>query len=280
VAIPCTALHEFYRFMNKYLTAFTGDQMTLAAVEMNRLVRSLQGRKVEEDDWTNLYCKVKDAPHPGWSNLPFRDYLHDGVGVEFKLMKKDNPSACMGRSIMHPAATRTISFSEDSSAAEAMDRIFDQWGATIADFETRTRATSSTGKADLRWGVLLWAPDHSEFLYFEERLEVPLVSDHHAVWHEGNHRGKPTRNLRIYDRATDALRFSCTLPRNGAKLQPYFDVPDVDNGACVFKPTGHGVVPLFAAKHDAQRFLSHFPDEASEEGLKKLLDLWEATKQP
>lgn len=60
----------------------------------------------------------------GWSNLPFRDCLHDGVGVEFKLLSKADPSGCMGKSLMHPAATRTIDFDENESAEGAMAKVF------------------------------------------------------------------------------------------------------------------------------------------------------------
>jgi len=65
--------------MAEYIQAFDTDEVLMATAEVNKLVRSLQGRKLEEGDWTSLYCHVKGVPEMGWSNLPFRDYLsHPG----------------------------------------------------------------------------------------------------------------------------------------------------------------------------------------------------------
>ena len=260
--------------LSKHIIAFNADEVLAATVEVNKLAKALQGRKLEEGDWTSLYCRVKGAPDRGWSNLPFRDYLHGGVGIEFKLLCKDDPSTVIGKSLMHPAATRTISFDENEPAADAMAKVFSQWGASIDEFEQRVRQTSKNGTADLRWGILLWASDHSEFLYFEERLEKPQVKDYEAIWHDGNHRGNATRNLHIFEKATGKKRFSCTLPRNGAKLQPYFDVPDIAHGAHIFRPEKGDALPVFVKKADADAIQKLFPDIDSEEAVGKLIDFW------
>jgi hypothetical protein len=180
---------------------------------------------------------------------------------------------------MHPAATRTIDFSANEPAEDAMAKVFQQWGAVISEFEDRVRATSKTGDTDIRWGVLLWAPDHSEFLYFEERLEKPRVEDYQARWHDGNHRGKATRNLHIFEKSTGKKRFSCTLPRNGAKLQPYFDVPDVANGAHIFRPERADVLPLFVRREDADAIEKLFPDTSSEDVISQLLESWRKARE-
>jgi hypothetical protein len=258
----------------KHLVAFDADQLLAVTAEVNRLARSLQGRKLEEGDWTSLYCRVKGARERTWSNMPFRDYLHNGVRVEFKLLANKSPASCIGKSLMHPAATRTINFDERERASDAMAKVFAQWGAAIDDFEQRVSQTSRTASADIRWGILLWAPDHSEFLYFEEKLEKPLVKDYEAHWHDGNHRGKPTRNLHIFERASGKKRFSCTLPRNGAKLQPYFDVPDIAHGAHIFRPEKGDVLPLFVKKSDADAIQKLFPDLESENAIEQLLEFW------
>jgi hypothetical protein len=255
----------------EYLQAFNPEEVLEASAMVNRLVRSLQGRKVEEGDWTSLYCEVKGAPDRGWSNLSFRDYLHDGIGVEFKILSNRSPSSSMSRWVMHPAATRRINFQEDGPADEAMRQIFEDWCNSIDEFEQRVKRTSKRGTADLRWGILLWAPDHSEFLYFEERLEKPDPKDFHARWHDGKHRGKPTRNLHIFDRATDEKRFSCTLPRNGAKLQPYFRVPTVQEGAHLFRPEPLDTVPIFIKKHDMDLLVTLYPSIDPDEALSLLL---------
>lgn len=83
--------------MNEYLRPFTEEQMEHARRGVSRLAVSLQGRKLEEGDWTDLYCSVKQVPSPGWSNLPFRDYIHGGLGVEFKLLCRQNPEGDVGR---------------------------------------------------------------------------------------------------------------------------------------------------------------------------------------
>lgn len=263
----------------KYLTPFTASERKRAEREVNRLAVSLQGRKVEEGDWTELYCRVKNAPYSGWSNMPFRDYIHNGVGVEFKLLARDNPIGDVGRSLMHPSATRTISFDPNGSAEAAKQDVLTQWADQIREFEARIRASSPQRTVDARWGILLWAPDHTQFLYFEERLVKPNPSDFHAEWHNGQHRGKPTRNLHIYERATDKKRYSCTLPKNGAKLQPYFDVPTEAEGAVLFKVTKMDVVPVYVPRALKDRLAKDFPDMPEDQVIEQLLAEYHRAKR-
>ena len=251
--------------MPRYLNPFTADQRAAAEIEVRRLARSLQGRKVEEGDWTDLYCRLKGVPSPGWSNLPFRDYLHEGVGVEFKLLCKPVPAEHMGRSLMHPSATRTINFDENDTAAAATRAVLQQWGKQIEGFRRRIAQTSASGSVDARWGVLIWASDHSQFLYFEEELEKPDHRRYEGRWVDGTHRGKPSRNLHIFEKGTDKKRFSCTLPRNGAKLQPYFDVPTIKQGAILFEAPPLTTVPLFVERADLERMREIFPGVPDEE---------------
>lgn len=257
--------------MPRYLQPFTAEQRAAAEVEVKRLSRALQGRKLEEGDWTDLYCQVKGVPSPGWSNLPFRDYLHDGVGVEFKLLCRPRPAQDMGRTLMHPSATRTISFDESGSAAEAARAVLEQWGRQIEGFRQRIASTSASGRCDARWGVLLWAADHSQFVYFEEVLDKPNPRDFEGRWVDGTHRNQPTRNLHIFERATGRKRYSCTLPRNGAKLQPYFDVPTVEQGALLFEVPPLTTAPLYVERADLERMRQLFPGSSDEEIAAKLL---------
>jgi hypothetical protein len=257
--------------MPQYLTPFSDSQLLAARIEVARLVRSLQGRKLEEGDWTELYCRVKGTPFSGWSNLPFRDYIDKGLGVEFKLLQRGAPHSDIGRSLMHPAATRTISFNPSEPAETAMNAVLSQWGAQIRAFEERIADSSPNRACDARWGILLWAPDHSEFLYFEERLQPPNPNDFTAKWISGQHRGNATRNLHIFERATGKKRFSCTLPTHGAKLQPYFDVPTVKQGAVIFRPPPHSVVPFYVNTDDSSRAREMFPEQEDEEIMSKLL---------
>ena len=54
--------------MSKHIIAFNADEVLAATVEVKKLAKALQGRKLEEGDWTALYCRVKRAPDRGWSN--------------------------------------------------------------------------------------------------------------------------------------------------------------------------------------------------------------------
>lgn len=257
--------------MPHYLRPFTPAQLEAARIEVVRLVRNLQGRKLEEGDWTELYCRVKAATYTGWSNLPFRDYLHNGVGVEFKLLMRTSPQDDIGRSLMHPAATRTIDFDETDPPDKAMRAVLKQWSDQIEGFEQRIAKTLKSGSVDAHWGVLLWAQDHSQFLYFEERLKKPNPADYFAAWGTGTHRGKKSRNLHIFEGATKRKRFSCTVPRNGAKLQPYFDVPSEAQGAVLFKVPPHTVAPVYVERDDIERMRKMFPGATDEDVVAKLL---------
>lgn len=260
--------------MMRYVRAFTDKEALVVQAEIEQLVRALQGRKLEEGDWTELYCRVKGAPCGNWSNLPFRDFLYGGVGVEFKLLKRVSPSQDFGKSLMHPAATRTIDFNEKDPPEKAMTDVFRQWNRTITEFEERVRKTSPSGQADIRWGVLLWAQNHKEYLYFEEKIEKPNPSDYYAIWSDGNHRGKPTRNLHIYEKLTEKKRFSCTVPKNGPKLQPYFDIPTIEHGAHLFKIDTRPVAPIYVNVEDKKEFEKLFPQGGAEKAFREMLNLW------
>ena len=82
--------------------------------------------------------------------------------------------------------------------------------------------------ADMRTGWLLWQERLREFLYFEERTQIPNPGDYFAQWVVNAPRGarKPSKNLWIYEKDTGKKRFSVTTTA-GAKIQPYFDVPAV-----------------------------------------------------
>lgn len=137
---------------------------------------------------------------------------------------------------MHPAATRTIDYDPAKPAEVCKKVVLDQWCAAIREFRDRVRETSAKKNvADIRWGVLLWSPNLDEFLYFEEEIIEPDPTAFRAQWVADTHRGRPTRNLHIFEKSTGKKRYSITLPLKGAKIQPYFDVPTVKAGAHLFK---------------------------------------------
>jgi hypothetical protein len=222
------------------LKAFTPRQLEAVSKGLQNLAMQLTcvpgGCKVEEDYWARIYRDAKGVGKDSWSNLSFKDYIHEGLGVEWKLLRRSSPHKDQGRCIMHPAATRTIDYDPSETAENCKQVILSQWAERITEFKERVRATSpDRNTADIRWGVLLWSPKFDEYLYFEEEILVPVPSDFYAVWHNGNHRGKPTRNLWIYERETNVKKFSVTLPKNGAKIQPYFNIPTAEEGAYLFK---------------------------------------------
>lgn len=206
--------------------------------QLEVLVRSLRhvpgGGKMEEGYWSYIYHSVRGTHSPGWSNLPMRDFVHNGLGVEMKLLQRDHPLKDQGKRVMHPAATRTISFDPSEPAEDCKEQVLRQFGETIAEFRQRVSDASGTATTDIRWGILLWSPSLSEFLYFEEPMTEPNPDDYLAKFVDGRHRGKPTRNLHIFEKATGVKRFSVTMPKNGAKVQPYYDIPAVGAGSYAF----------------------------------------------
>ena len=189
-------------------------------------------RKFEEGDWADVYCGAKGIPKAGWSNLNI-DIMHGALGVEHKMMSRSvsRPiTAWCGTMIMHPAATRALRIdSIDKDANDVMADVFRQYGELI---ERRTEKVRQSGfdRPDMRTGWLLWQESLRQFLYFEERMSVPNPTEFYAVWNErvGSGARLGSKNLWIYERTTKQKRFSVTT-QAGIKLQPYFEVPPLDD---------------------------------------------------
>ena len=244
--------------MGKIIAAFTKQQERVVADRLRTLTRFLRvmpgGGKIEEGHWTFIYCESKDIPQPGWSNLGFKDVIHGGLGIEFKLLKRTDPFEDPGRSLMHPAATRRITYDPRKPAGHCKDRILEQWTAAIREFEDRVRKTSARRRTDIRWGILLWAPALTKFLYFEEQMERVDPADYYAEWVHTRHRGRPTRNLHIFERRTRKKRFSVTSPEKGAKIHPYFDIPSGDQGVHRFQIEEKDERPIWVSPSTLQTF--------------------------
>ena len=224
--------------------AFTESEANAVQRMLEKLVRALRevpgGGKIEEGYWSYIYHTVRDAPIGTWSNLTMRDFCYAGLGVEMKLLRRRSPIAEQGHSLMHPAATRTIAFNPLLDAETCKIQILEQFASQIREFRSRVSETCLDCQPDIRWGIFLWSPKLDEFLYFEETIKEPDPNDFVAQFIEGKHRGKPTRNLHIFEKGTGIKRFSVTMPAKGAKLQPYFDVPLVDEGAYTFRIPNDG----------------------------------------
>lgn len=191
----------------------------------------MMGRKMEEGDWTRVYCQAKNIPDAGWSNLHI-DVNYNGFGLEMKLLRiaglRDKPikSVC-GTTLMHPAATRSIRIDDTSRAAnDVMKDVFHQYAELIRDRTARVQALANGVAPDMRTGWLIWEDNLTEFLYFEERMIAPNPEKYTAEWNVTPARGarKASKSLWIYDRETKQKRYSVTTSA-GIKIQPYFDVP-------------------------------------------------------
>jgi hypothetical protein len=184
--------------------------------------------------------------------MGFKDFLNSGLGVEWKALGRPEPKVDQGKWLMHPAATRRIAWDPTRPEEECKNTILGQWAAAIDDFEKRVKATSLTGSADIRWGILLWRGDLGSFLYYEETMIKPNPARFTAKWIVGKHRGADTKNLGIFDVDTGQKMYSVTLPKNGSKLQPYFHIPTVEDGAYVFNVADKGERPLWVSQETYQ----------------------------
>lgn len=212
---------------------FTPAQQKAMQQLLAQLVHDMRGRPLEEGDWRRVYCDVKGIPDSGWSNLPFGDVNHEGLGVEQKQIKKPGkPTGFCGRSIMHPAATRSFRIDSRGDAEEQKVAVLTQYGELIRAFRRQVAEKAPAGKApDLRSGWLLYQSSLGQFMYFEEALVEPDPAAFVAEWVEGRQtRGarKPSRNLWIHEKdargGKGRKRYSITTEA-GAKIQPYVDIP-------------------------------------------------------
>jgi hypothetical protein len=213
------------------LPAFSQDESDRARAFLALRVAHMMGRKFEEGDWGEVYCKAKGIPHRGWSNLNI-DVMHGNLGIEHKMLcYRSKPTlleAC-GTTLMHPSATRSIRVpSPDVDADSAMADVLQQYSELLESRRAKVAEQNSTGDPeDMRTGWLLWQESLREFLYFEEPTISPAADLYRAEWHESGRDGgsrKPSVNLWIYEKSTGRKRYSVTTSA-GAKIQPYFDVP-------------------------------------------------------
>jgi len=218
----------------KVLKAFSKEEVNAVQQFLAIMVVRMMGRKLEEGDWSEVYCKAKGIELKGWSNLNI-DVTHGTLGVEHKMLcwksNKDIREAC-GTSLMHPALTRSIRMPAITTPPDdAMADVLTQYGGIVE--QRRQKIIESTGQKsvpDMRVGWLLWQESLRQFLYFEEEMLKPDPNDYRAQWITGKSRGarKPSTNLWIYEKATGAKRYSVTNEA-GVKIQPYFDVPPLND---------------------------------------------------
>lgn len=213
------------------LKAFSHEEAKKAKVFLATQVASMMGRKLEEGDWSRVYCQAKGIPQAGWSNLHI-DVIYNGLGLEMKLLRvgqldgRPLKSVC-GTTLMHPAATRSIRIENIKLPAnDVMRDVFAQYAELIQQRTAKVRESARSVRPDMRTGWLLWEDALTEFLYFEEAMAAPNPRYFYAEWHTTPARGarKASKSLWIYDRKTNQKRYSVTTSA-GIKIQPYFDVP-------------------------------------------------------
>lgn len=213
------------------LPAFTDTEREQAKLLLAAQVASMMGRKLEEDDWSSVYCKAKNITPREWSNVNI-DVNEGGLGVEFKMLrvkrlKRNSIKDVCGTTRMHPSATRSIRIEDvNLPAHEVMVDVLNQYSDFIEARTKDVRDNNPDGTADMRTGWLLWESGLREFLYFEESMTKPDPANYCAIWNETPPRGarKGSKSLWIFDRVTRKKLYSVTTS-SGIKIQPYFDVP-------------------------------------------------------
>lgn len=115
------------------LPSFTPAQLARAHELLASHVATMMGRKFEEGDWYNVYCKAKGIPVAGWSNLSI-DVIHGNLGVEHKMLcvrsDKHIKEYC-GEILMHPAGTRSIRIPEEKDPTKAARNVLRQYAELI-----------------------------------------------------------------------------------------------------------------------------------------------------
>ncbi|MGC1270001.1 MAG: hypothetical protein WA842_05315 [Croceibacterium sp.] len=114
---------------NATLPVFNPDEFQRANILLASRVSEMMGRKLEEGDWSQVYCAAKGIPLAGWSNTDI-DVMFGHLGIEHKAIcrKAMQPikDSC-GTTIMHPAGTRAIRIPAEEDATKAARDVLRQY---------------------------------------------------------------------------------------------------------------------------------------------------------
>src|SRR5258708_5329837 len=213
----------------KTLSAFNETERNLVHKYLGIKVAHMMGRKLEEGDWSYVYCKAKNIVERGWSNLDI-DIVHNNLGLEHKMLcyrSNLDLSTAYGTTLMHPSLTRSIRIPATEDPNESMVIILNQYSDLVKRRREKVRIQNGTNtEVEMRTGWLLWQESLKQFLYFEEEMLEPNPDEYYAEWKEtiSGERRKSSKNLWVYEKETGKKRYSITTSA-GAKIQPYFDVP-------------------------------------------------------
>lgn len=276
------------------LPVFSPEETRRAQRLLALKVSQMMGRKLEEGDWSHVYCAAKGIPEQSWSNLNI-DVMHEGLGVEHKMLRYSQTDSLIdacGKTFMHPSATRSIRIPDaEADPDEVMHDVFVQY-ADLID-QRRMRVALSAGidpsEVDLRTGWLLWQDSLREFLYFEEPMVAPDPTQLRAEWHVRKFRSggarKSSKSLWVFDKSTGRKRYSVTTAA-GIKIQPYFDVPLRTDPNLFFKTVIgerlNGTVRVWLTKRTAQsltRVTGSLRDEVIEELVSEVAEEVAAEKE-
>lgn len=178
-------------------------------------LREMGRTTLDESDWSRIYARAAGAPPQKPSNLTLNDYLHDGVGIEWKFLKRAKPGDMLGKRIS-TCATRVVTVNGDWAADYAKDSVLEQWGGLVEDFRARA--------GDIKWGIVLYNGTFKDYLYFEKPIDTPDPALYTGQWDVTQTRGKATLSLGIYNGAGEK-EFAITLPKHGSKIYTYMSVP-------------------------------------------------------
>lgn len=196
------------------LPVFTDKQFEKLKAEWSLAISSIGLSKLEEEHWTDIYCKILGIDPQGFSNLFGKDIEYKDRVIEMKCIRKEYP---FSPRIMHPALTRKVEEWNSSDPPEkSMRVVIDGYNQLIRD---------TFGAKEARWGLLVYSNAYSHATYFEYPITTLNVNELTAQYNHSKRSGsrRATTNLWIFQ---DGIKImSVTSPSAGMKIQPYFNVP-------------------------------------------------------
>ena len=196
------------------LSVFSKKQLEQLKQEWVRAISKIGMTKLEEEHWTEVYCKVLGIKESGFSNLFGKDIEFQDRVIEMKCIKKEYP---FPKRIMHPSLTRRVrEWSTEDPPHVSMKTVIDGYNTLIKD---------TFDEKEARWGLLVYSPTLSHASYFEYPIRCldlhSLTAEYHVSKQNNSRRG--TTNLWIYQNNKKIM--SVTSQNAGMKIQPYFNVP-------------------------------------------------------
>lgn len=213
------------------LEAFTKEELVEVRSSLHHLIEALDripgSQGMREEYWAHIYREAKKIPGiVSLSNLQLNDIIYDGKGIESKLYKRANPFKDYGKTLLQASATRKIFFDPNEGAEISKHRILSQWAEALVKFQERV------GTSDIRWGNLLWSPDLTKMVYWEESIEVPVPEEFTAEWVATS--GKTREGAALLISKAGEPSYKVTMPQKGIKLRKFFKVPTPEEGSYEF----------------------------------------------